>query len=298
MCTPSITRAADAVSVQSIERAFTLLRTIAAYPDGISVTELSRRTALHKSTVSRLVISLETERAIQRDEGRIFIGAGIGELFASAVPPTTLAALIHPHLRRLSERFDETAGLAVPNGDCALYIDQVDTGRFIQISNWTGRRFPLHAVSAGKVFLAYASEDFVSDYLTRPLARFTPHTQVDPVALRSHLGKIRQTGFDWSFEEFTEGLAVVSAPVFAQQDVPIASIYLCGPRFRFPPEGQNDDISGTLVETCRRISHALLNGAHNAIVAETTAGADPARTTVFTGSSESRQRSLDSSDRG
>lgn len=67
----------DTMAVQSIERAFTLLRTIAQHPTGISVTALAEQTKLHKSTVSRLVISLEAERAVECDNGSLRIGNGI-----------------------------------------------------------------------------------------------------------------------------------------------------------------------------------------------------------------------------
>ena len=80
------------MAVQSIERAFFILRAIAECPDGISVTDLARRTCLHKSTVSRLVMSLETERAVEREGGNLLIGDGIAELMTLSMRPSTLVA--------------------------------------------------------------------------------------------------------------------------------------------------------------------------------------------------------------
>ncbi len=246
------------MSVQSIERAFVLLRAVAESPQGISVTELARRTNLHKSTVSRLIMSLEAEGAIARAEGTLHIGAGIAELVSTTIQPATLKTLLRPCLQELADRFNETVGLCIPDGDCALYIDQINPDHYIQVSDWTGERFPLHTVSSGKVFLAYAQDDVVTAYLTQPLVGFTPYTLTDPAALRRRLEEIRAAGHDWSFEEFTEGLAVVSAPIIGPDDTVIASIYLCGPIFRFPPVGQEQQISASLKECCQHVHQSII----------------------------------------
>jgi DNA-binding IclR family transcriptional regulator len=68
---------------------------------------------------------------------------------------------------------------------------------------------------------------------------------------------IRQQGYDWSFEEFTEGLAVVSAPIFDAQGVVIASIYVCGPTMRFPPEGKQHEITALVVGAGQEVSKRI-----------------------------------------
>jgi IclR family transcriptional regulator, KDG regulon repressor len=245
------------MNVQSISRAFTLLRAIAQSPQGITVTDLARRTRLHKSTVSRLILTLEAERAIDRHNGALRIGEGISELMAGAINPSTLTALVHPYLQTLVATINETAGLCVPEADHAHYLDQVLIDHYIQIRNWTGERYPLHGVSSGKLFLAYADHEKVDHYLAKPLAIVGPNTITDPIVLRQRLALIRTQGYDWSFEEFTEGLAVVSAPIFDAQGAAIASIYVCGPTLRFPPEGKQAEITALVVATCQEISQLI-----------------------------------------
>lgn len=247
----------SSVNVQSISRAFTLLRTIAQYPQGITITDLARHTKLHKSTVSRLILTLEAEHAVARHNGTLHIGGGIAELVATEINSATLVSLTHPYLRSLVDTVNETAGLCIPEEEYALYIDQVMTDHYIQIRNWTGERYPMHTVSSGKLFLAYATESRLNDYLAKPLAATTARTITDPVRLRRHLALLRNQGYDWSFEEFTAGLAVVSAPIFDLQGAVIASIYVCGPTLRFPPNGQQEAITTLVVSTCQAISKAI-----------------------------------------
>lgn len=247
----------SSMNVQSISRAFTLLRTIAQSPQGITITDLARRTRLHKSTVSRLILTLEAERAVDRHNGTLHIGEGLAELVAAEINSATLVSLVHPYLRMVVDTIDETAGLCIPEAEYAFYIDQVMTDHYIQIRNWSGERYPLHTVSSGKLFLAYASDEIVNAYLTKPLAAMTAHTISDPMNLRRHLALLRRQGYDWSFEEFTEGLAVVSAPIFDTQGAVIASIYVCGPTLRFPPNGKQDEITALVVATCQEITKAI-----------------------------------------
>lgn len=245
------------MNVQSISRAFTLLRTIAQSPQGISVTDLARRTNLHKSTVSRLILTLEGERAVNRHNGTLRIGDGLTELVAATIHPSTLTALVHPYLRKLVDAIDETAGLCIPEDDSTFYIDQVLTDHYIQIRDWTGERYPLHAVSSGKLFLAYATEHKLDRYLAKPLTAVSEKTITDPDTLRQRLALIRQQGYDWSFAEFTEGLAVVSAPIFDDQGTVIASIYVCGPTLRFPAPGKQDEITACILTVCQEISTVI-----------------------------------------
>lgn len=245
------------MAVQSIERAFTLLRTIAQYPDGVSVTELARHTDLHKSTVSRLVLALEAEKAVARlpANGGVCINHELSSLLAPVAFPDNLIPIINPYLQELSSKTGETSGLCVPEEDAAYYIDQVSVNRTIQIRDWTGERLPLHAASSGKIFLAYANLAKVEQYIARnSLVQTATNTITEPTELYEKIELVRKRGYDWSVEEFSDGLAVVSCPIMNSKNVPIASIFVCGPLYRFPPEGKKKEIIQLAVDACERIS--------------------------------------------
>lgn len=245
------------MAVQSIQRAFMLLRTIARHPNGINITELAYETALHKSTVSRLVLSLEAEGAISRDNSTLAIGNGIADLLAASIQPSTLQTLVHPHLRALSQTINETVGLCIPDNACAHFVDQVSGNHTIQIGDWTGKRYPLHTASSGKLFLAYGSTEQLARYLQSPLASYTDKTLATPEQLQRRLAVIRAAGYDWAFEEFEVGLVTVSAPIFNRTGQIIASIYACGPQFRFPPAGKQEEITELVVQRCQAIGQLL-----------------------------------------
>ena len=246
------------MSVQSIERAFTLLRSIAEYADGVSVSDLARQTDLHKSTVSRLVISLEAEGAVVRENGLLRIGNGIAALVSQSPFSFALKTLAHPFLEKLADITSETAGLCVPDGTAAHYIDQVSSKRTVQIRDWTGERMPYMTTSAGKIFLAFAAEKKVERFLAETVMESqAPNTITDPVAFRERLKSVREQGYDWAYEEYTEGLVVITGPVFDPVGDVIASIYVCGPIFRFPPEKQKPRITQMVVDACQDVTELL-----------------------------------------
>ena len=184
--------------VQSIERAFAVLGALADGP--IGVTEVAERVDLPKSTAARLLASLAREGVVEQVPGdtRYRLGPRLVTLAARIRPNRSLATLARPSLEDLAGEAGEAAGLSVPDGDLAHYIDQVGSPNPVSVRDWTGSRIPLHAVSSGQVLLAYAPPTFVQRYLGRPMERFTARTLVTADALlradagdparRPHLG--------------------------------------------------------------------------------------------------------------
>ena len=154
--------------VQSIERAFAVLRALATGPAG--VTDLADRTGLPKSTVSRLLAALEQEGAVAQDGsgGHYRLGPTLADL-APAAPGVDVAALARPHLIELTRVTGETSGLAVLEGAEVVYLDHIDSTEAVTVRDWTGERVPAHLVPSGLALLAHADPEAVDAYLAGPL---------------------------------------------------------------------------------------------------------------------------------
>lgn len=241
--------------IQSVERAFAILRTVAQHPEGIGVTEIAARTDLHKSTVSRMLSTLEAVTAVMpRDSGGYQLHPDFLALLGVSPFPQNLVALARPFMWELHTAVHEDVGLAIPDGDQVLYVDQVSGDQAVQVRDWTGERFPLHTTSTGKLLLAYQSEVFVARYLERPLIAYTPQTLTDPVAIHAALDAIRAQGCDWSSGEFADGLNATAAPIFDKENKVIAALNIYGPSFRFPVEGQQTAVMELLLQTSQRLT--------------------------------------------
>ncbi len=220
--------------VQSVERAFAVLGALADGPLG--VTEIADRVSLPKSTVARLLRTLQEEDAVEQASGdsRYRLGERIASLAAGVTAGGSIVSIARPDLEELATMAGEAAGLAIPDGFRVHYIDQVDTPNAVQARDWTGTRVPMHAVPSGQVILAHLPPAELERFLAEPLERFTPRTLTDPPALRRRLDEVRLEGLAWVHEEFDLGIDSVAAPILDRGGSAVAAIHVHGPSYRFP----------------------------------------------------------------
>jgi DNA-binding IclR family transcriptional regulator len=241
--------------VQSLERAFAILDEVAQQPAG--VTALAERVGLPKSTVARLLATLEDLDAVERFDGAHWrIGPGVAALSSAASPERSLAAIARPHLAELVAVLGEDAGLGLPDGTEILYVDQVESDNAVQVRDWTGTRAPLHTVPSGLVLLAEWPEEAREAYLGGELVALTRRTQTDPARLRKRLKEARRTGYAWGLEEFAEGISSVAAPVRDARGNAIAAIHVHGPAYRFPGS-RSDEIAQLVVRAAASVGREL-----------------------------------------
>lgn len=239
-------------TVQSIDRAFTVLRALSGGPAG--VTDIAERVSLPKSTVSRLLSTLEELGAVEQVSagGDYRIGWTMIELAASARPGRSLISVARPHLVELNRRTGESAGLSIPDGLEMLYLDQVNPDSELQVRDWTGHRIPMHAVPSGQVVLA-ADADLVARITDGQMHAFTSKTITTARALRARLDDVARDGYAFADEEFADGLNSVAAPVRNAQGRVVAALHVYGPATRLPGERDIETL-GTLVrEAAERI---------------------------------------------
>jgi DNA-binding IclR family transcriptional regulator len=248
------------MKVQSIERAFAVLKTLSDGP--IGVTEVAGRASLPKSTAARLLGTLAAEGAVEQVPGdtRYRLGPTIVTLAAGVRPTRSLVAIARPLLVELADAIGEAAGLSIRDGFTVHYVDQVDSPHPVGVRDWTGARIPMHAVSSGQVFLAHMHPAEIDRYLAGRLERFTPQTVTDPEVLRDRVRQVQLDGFAWTVEEYAEGISSVAAGLADPDGEVIAALHVHGPSYRFPGGSQRSDVARSVVETAIRLSARLRQG--------------------------------------
>jgi IclR family pca regulon transcriptional regulator len=242
--------------VQSLERAFAILDEVARQPAG--VTGIAERVHLPKSTVARLLATLEDVAAVERFDGtRWRIGPGVSALSAAASSERSLVSIARPFLADLVADLGEDAGLGLPDGNEILYVDQVESNNPVQVRDWTGTRAPMHAVPSGLVLLAEWPEEALAAYLAGDLAALTRGTVTDPARLRSRLAEVREVGYAWGLEEFAEGIDSVAAPVRDGRGNAVAAVHVHGPAYRFPPRGEAEHVAARVVRAATAVGLLL-----------------------------------------
>ncbi len=219
-------------------RALSIMQSLAARAEGMSLTELSEATGLPPSTTHRLLTTLEAERFVRPDPNgglwRIGVAAFyVGSAFARS---RDTLALIRPYLRRLMELSGETANLFVESDGEAVCIGQIESRQAMRAITGVGGRIMLHSSGAGKVLLAFSDANRRAGFFSTPLTAITDKTIVTEEALKAELDAIRKNGFAVDDGEHAIGLRCVAAPIYNEFQEVVAAISVSGPSARIPDQ--------------------------------------------------------------
>jgi DNA-binding IclR family transcriptional regulator len=226
-------------TLQSVERAITILKMFSLNKPDWGVSELSREMQLHKSIVSRLLKTLEQGGLLSRDPEteRYRLSVNLISLAAQVVSLLDVRELSHPWLRQLAEACKETVNLSVLESGHIINIEQcLPQTREIKSTGWVGQSMPPHATAAGKMLMAYLPEAQLDRILKGGLEQLTPRTIVNPAALRRELERVRDQGYAAAHEELEAGLNAVATAVWDHRGVAVASVNIAGPAYRLTPQ--------------------------------------------------------------
>jgi IclR family acetate operon transcriptional repressor len=222
---------------QAVDRAARLLAEVVHSADPMTFTELSSITGLAKSTTSRLLLALERNGLVRRDDHGRFLP---GEMFVSFAwrggAEAGLVAVAQPFLERLGQATGETINLGVSSNGMVEQIAQVNSTYLIGGTNWVGMSVPLHCSALGKVLLAYGAAQLPPGQLDK-LERRTGRTITTEAALAAELAGVRARGYAVTDEELEPGLVAVAAPIYGYDGSVVAALSVSGPASRMARDG-------------------------------------------------------------
>jgi DNA-binding IclR family transcriptional regulator len=200
--------------ISSIGRGIAVLGCFDERRRALSLSELSEKSLLPMSSTHRVVAELVAGGFLVRGSDRKYrIGTRVWSIGQLAPVSDQLRHRALPTLARLYEETGENITLAVLDRGQALYVDRIGGERSVQTSSRAGGHLPLHTTGVGKVLLAWQSPEAIDKYLSRPLARATPFSIVDPVKLKSDLAETKTRGYALTRQESTAGNGSVAVPI-------------------------------------------------------------------------------------
>ncbi len=201
----------------------------------LGVTEISRLVDLHKSTVSRILATLEQAGYVEResDGGRFRLGLGLIALAGPLLADLDVRRAAHPVLQHLTARTTETSALMIWNGHEAVVVEQVASPKQVKHTAAIGTRYDTYESSSVQVFLAELPVGAVERLFERHL--LGPH---DPATLEGYLddlARVRKQGYAINNGRTSVEEVGIAAPVRDHRGVALASVLLSAPRFRVSP---------------------------------------------------------------
>lgn len=243
----------DKPMVRAVERALDVLLCFTTDKE-LSLTELAKRTSLHKSTAHRLLASLEHKGFVMRDPvtEKYRLGLRIWELSANLSREDDPAIILLPEMERLRDQLGETVSLYIRDGLERIRIQAVQSLQAIRRVAPLGVRMPLYVGASSKVLVAFDDPELTDKVLADPSCPPTLNKE----QFRQQLAEIRQLGYATSVEERELGAAAVAAPVFGRSHKLAAALCVSGPSNRMTLDVMREQ-APVLMESARRMGNML-----------------------------------------
>lgn len=234
------------IRLPAVDRALSLFELLANSQHGLTLSELSRKLIIPKSTTHCLIYTLFTRGYLQRSsDGRHFVpGIHLAKVAGANTAELNLKELAMPYLRKMSSLLNLTAIATVRRGAQAVIIAKVESFQDRGGGAWIGRHFDLHCTAQGKALISALSDEKLDKLFgCRDLAPFTPKTIASLTSLKTHLALVRTNGFAVNDEEQVFGIRAVAAPVTDSEGTVVAAFSVRGStdqisRARFPMMGR------------------------------------------------------------
>jgi DNA-binding IclR family transcriptional regulator len=240
--------------VKSAYRTLDIFELLATEPHGLTVSEISDRLGLARSSTHGLVRTLHARGYLMQNGGRRFhLGARLIQLGLSVVDRLELRTAARGPLERLVAATHDTALLVVPDRGELLYVDKVLSDvRDVRTDPRVSSRSPLHCSSLGKALLAAVDDESVAVIIEMVgLEPVTKFSIADRAELLDDLARTRARGYSIDQQEALLGVWCVGAPVRDHTGHPIAAISLSTIKDFFDPDRTGPQVTAAAVEISR-----------------------------------------------
>ncbi|ATW27701.1 IclR family transcriptional regulator [Candidatus Formimonas warabiya] len=245
--------------VQSVERALQILKAMHAKREDVGITELSKELQVGKSTIHRLITTLEEYGFVQQipGTGKYRIGWALFELGSEVPKRVGLNEVAKPYLHALCDQTNETAILAVRDGTDTVYVDKAETSQILRMDIQVGTRVPAYCTALGKVLLSGLTNDEIRElYKDKTFKPNTMNTISSLDQLLYHIDNVRLSQYAVDDEEFSLGFRCVAAPIKDISGNIIAGIAVGGPSSRLTKIKLGEDYP-LAMDAASRVSTAL-----------------------------------------
>lgn len=221
---------------QLLEHIFSLMDCFSSQQPDLGVREAARLSGLPSSTAGRLMASMKEIGVLTQNPethayslgGKVLAWAGV---YTSTLDVRKKAL---PIMEELSRATRETISLYLLEGHERVCVEMIESPENVRIIARVGRRLPIYAGSAGKVFLAFLPAQKQAEVLNSlVLEKLTPNTISDMEQLKAEIEKIKKQGFAVSNGEWILEASGVAAPIFDQGGEVCAVLTIAGPTQRF-----------------------------------------------------------------
>lgn len=234
--------------VRSVRRALDILSLLTEDQPTVPLKDMVDVTGLPKTTVVRLVQTLEQYGLLWGTPAGYTAGPGLWRWAHLAHTSWELPPDTQKLLRELVDRRGETANLMIRRDIHRICVAQQESPQPLRHVVRVGDELPLWAGASSKVLLMGTT-----DGLLKRVAADSPHGAAHVEQLHLWAEEATARGFAVSHGERDVGLTAVAVPIRTPSGVVVAALSLSGPSARIP-ESVTEDFARDLLETAARIA--------------------------------------------
>jgi DNA-binding IclR family transcriptional regulator len=242
----------------TIQRALDILALFKAH-SALSFTDIQRHMGINKSTLFRVLATLEDNRYLRRNAMGLYeLGWAVFILGNRISTEYQLKTVSTNHMKHLCERLDLTVHLGILEGRDVVIIEKAEPHRSIQMLSRIGAAVPAHCTGQGKTLLAFSDKETVKRVIeSNGLERFTPNTICTPAALFEELEAIRRQGYAVDRSEHEKHIVCVAVPILDSAHQIAAALSVTGTVVDFPDADSISHAVALLHQVETRISKEM-----------------------------------------
>ncbi len=215
--------------IPSLDRAVQVLALLAGEGNGLTLADLGRRSGIPKSTLFRILSTLQLRHCVQwnEDERRYRLGYYLWELGRGFIDQSQPYRVGERHMKTLTDATGETVFMACLEGSLMVYLRRVDGTKAVAMMRNLGQSTPIYCTASGRAVLAFLPDEEAECVLeSQEFIAYTDRTITDWAALERALARVRRQGYAIVDAEYNKDLLCISAPVFDHENRPCAALTL------------------------------------------------------------------------
>jgi DNA-binding IclR family transcriptional regulator len=231
-----MTKNSNKYPVKSVVKTLNVLEHLGSSPHGTTLTEISTKLRIGKSTIHRLLATLRDHDFVWLDpmSSRYILGARILQLSEQLNHQSILIRYGEPVLSHLANATGETCNLGVLDGQSVLYLIIKESRNHLRMTGQVGKRLPAHCTALGRALLTGLTREELNELYseTRKLEKFTAKSIRTFSELLRSVEKTRQEGIVVDNEEVFAGVLCLGTPIRDHSGRVVAAISVSFPKNR------------------------------------------------------------------
>lgn len=212
-------------TVTAIDRAVNVFECLTRNSQGLSLAELSEETGIPKSTLFRIMSTLEERNCVVQSEEKTYrLGLKLWELGSAFLDQSNLQDDASSYMQHLASVCGESVFLSVLDGTEVVYVRRMESPKSAVVVRKLGQRAPIYCTATGLSMLSFLSQTEIDQVLdSLELESFNENTTTDRAMLRRKMESIRENRVAVVDGEYNPALLCVASPILGEEGRPIAA---------------------------------------------------------------------------